>query len=191
MADEYFTTEELRAASSDLVNDTKYPDAKLEASRAFAEQWFEAAAKLAYVPREVTDTLEGNGRRTLFVTRHVAVGELSACTIDGTALTETELATVKLTAYGALRHPVRWPAGAEISVTYQHGYEAPPEAVKNAVIKLALEDLMPPQIPARATAMNLDVGAYRISQADRTGKTGIPAVDAIIGLLGADKPVVG
>ena len=44
----YFTAEELRAAyPTDLANDAKYPDAKLEAARTFAEQWFEAAAHVA------------------------------------------------------------------------------------------------------------------------------------------------
>jgi hypothetical protein len=170
----YFTTDELRARYSDLANDNKYPDDKLEASRAFAEQWFEAAAKVAYVPREATETLEGNGRRIVFVAPHIGVQGLSACSIDDVELTDAELALIRLTNYGAMLHPVRWPAGATITVTYQHGYEAPTEAVKSAVMKLALEDLMPSQIPSRATSMNTDTGAYRISQADRTGKTVSP-----------------
>ena len=56
---------------------------------------------------------------------------------------------------------------------------------------LAAERAKPSTIPARATSLNTDGGAYRISQADKTGKTGIPDVDAIIGLLGEDKPVTG
>ena len=43
----YFTAEELRAQYPDLANEAKYPDAKLEAAREFAEQWFEAAAHVA------------------------------------------------------------------------------------------------------------------------------------------------
>ena len=56
---------------------------------------------------------------------------------------------------------------------------------------LAAEKALPSTIPARATSLSTDIGNYRISQADKTGKTGIPDVDAIIGLLGEDKPVTG
>ena len=66
-----------------------------------------------------------------------------------------------------------------------------PELAKQAVMILTAEKAKPKTIPTRATALNTDVGNYRISQADKTGKTGIPDVDAIIGLLGEDKPVTG
>ena len=53
------------------------------------------------------------------------------------------------------------------------------------------EHAKPSTIPARATSISTDLGNYRISQADATGKTGIPDVDAIIGLVGAAKPATG
>lgn len=190
MAD-YFTVEEMRSEFPDFVSVTKFPDAKLESARAFAEQWFETAAKVAYVPREVTETLSGAGRPVLFLPHYVRVKPPSAVKVDGVALTVGELAALKSTSYGALFHPAAWPAGAEIEVTYTHGYDEPVELARQAVMMLAAEHAKPSTIPARATSLSTDVGNYRISQADKTGKTGIPNVDAIIGLLGDDKPVTG
>ena len=59
MNDPYFTAAELRAAYPELANAQKYTDVKLELARVFAEQWFEAAAHVAYVRRTATETLSG------------------------------------------------------------------------------------------------------------------------------------
>jgi len=188
---DYFTIDELRAAHPDLVSVAKYPDAKLAAARAFAEQWFETAAKVAYVPREVTETLTGNGKIVLFLSATNEVGPVTAATIDGVALTVDELAELVMRRYGAVHRAATWPQDATIEITYTHGYAEPVELARQAVMMLAAEHAKPSTIPARATSLSTDVGNYRISQADKTGKTGIPDVDAIIGLLGDDKPVTG
>lgn len=187
----YFTAEELRAQYPDLANEAKYPDAKLEAAREFAEQWFEAAAHAAWLVREATETLVGTGSARLFLSRWAEVGAVTAAKIDGAVLTAGELAALTTRRYGVVERAARWPCGATIEVTYSHGYEEPVELAKQAVMILAAERVKPSTIPARATSLNTDGGAYRISQADKTGKTGIPDVDAIIGLLGEDKPVTG
>ena len=187
----YFTVEELRAAAPELANETKYTPAKLEAARDFAEQWFEAAAHVAYVPRSTSETREGSGSRKLFLSRWEAVRAATAVSIDGTALTADEVAALVTRSYGVVERPLVWPSGSTIVVTYQHGYDEPVALAKTAVMLLAAEHAKPSTIPARATSISTDLGSYRISQADATGKTGIPDVDAIIGLLGADKPATG
>lgn len=187
----YFTVNELRGHRYELTNETKYPDAKLTACRIFAEQWFEAAAKLAYVRREVTETHTGTGKTALLVSMTVEVGPVIAVTIDGTALTAGLLADLVTRPYGAVERAATWPKDSEIVITYQHGFSEPCELVRTAVMMLAAEKALPSTIPARATSLSTDVGNYRISQADKTGKTGIPDVDAIIGLLGDNKPVTG
>jgi len=187
----YFTIAELREQYPELSNTQKYSDVKLAADRAFAEQWFEAALRAAYLPRSATVTLTGNGRRILFLPHWIEVTAVESVSIDGTALTEAELAAVVVRRYGALERAATWPRDAEIVVAYTHGYAAPVELAKQAVMMLAAEQALPSTIPRRATSINTDVGSYRISQADQTGKTGIPDVDAIIGLLGEDKPVTG
>lgn len=193
----YFTVLELRAAfPTEFANAAKYPDAKLEAARVFAEQWFEAAAHVAYVRRTVTETLTGTGSRLLFLSRWAEVGRPTVVKVAGVDLTADELAAVTAHRYGVLERALVWPAGAEVEVTYPHGYDglagAPfGDLVKGAVMTLAAEHAKPSTIPARATSISTDTGSYRISQADRTGKTGIPDVDAIIGLAGADKPATG
>lgn len=191
MAD-YFTLAELRAAGpSEFTNSAKYTDAKLTAARTLAEQWFEAAAHVAYVPRETTETLDGSGTRRLFLSRWAEVGRVTAVKIDGVALSAGELATLTTRRYGVVERAASWPKAAMIEVTYPHGYEEPNELARQAVMMLAIEHAKPSTVPARATSINTDVGSYRISQADKTGRTGIPDVDAIIGLLGHDKPVTG
>jgi hypothetical protein len=187
----YFTLEELRAAYPELANAAKYPDAKLEAARVFAEQWFEAAAHVAYVPRSATETQVGAGSRSLFLSRWAAVRPVTAASVDGVDLTAAELAALVTRPYGVVERPLRWPAGCTVVVTYEHGFEAPVELARTAVMMLAVEHAKPSTIPARATSVSTDLGSYRISQADVTGRTGIPDVDAIIGLLGADKPATG
>lgn len=187
----YFTTEELRAAYPELANEARYTTPKLEAARVFAEQWFEAAAHVAYVPREATETLVGSGSRSLFLSRWAAVREVLAAYIDGAQLGAEELAALVTRPYGVVERASRWPAGATVMVTYRHGYDAPVELARQAVMMLAVEHAKPSTVPARATVLSTDAGSYRISQADKTGKTGIPDVDAIIGLLGDEKPVTG
>lgn len=188
---DYFTLEEFREGYPDLANVTKFTDVRLTTDRAFAEQWFEAAAKVAYVPREVTETLPGTGKLVLFLPHYIRVRPPSVVKIDGVVLTAGELAELKTSSYGAVTRAAAWPKDAEIEVTYIHGYEEPVELAKQAVMMLAAEHAKPSTIPVRATSLSTDVGNYRISQADKTGKTGIPDVDAIIGLLGDDKPVTG
>lgn len=197
MGEVYFTADELRAAyPTEFVNVAKFPGAKLEAARAFAEQWFEAAAHVAYVPRTVTETVTGTGSRRLFLSRRAEVGRPTEVKVGGVVLTAGELAEVTARKYGVLERLAAWPDGVDVEVTYAHGYDGPEgapfgELVKGAVMLLACEHAKPATIPARATSIATDLGSYRISQADKTGKTGIPDVDAVIGLIGDDKPHTG
>ena len=188
----YFTTAELRAQYPDLANETRYPDAVLEAARAYAEQRFERAANVAFVERTRTDRLVGNGKRAILVTAGADVGQPTAVTIAGAEVDEDGLAAIVARDWGALEHPTLWPKGAEIVVTYPYGStDEIPEPVKGAVMTLAAERALPSTVPARATVLSTDVGSYRMSIADRTGKTGIPEVDAVIAQFGAPKPVTG
>jgi hypothetical protein len=190
-ADHYFTIEELRAEYPELSNETKYTDAKLAADRDYAEARFERAAKVAFVPREVSETVIGNGTKVLLLSATVEVGPVTDVSIDGTALSEAQVDAIVVRKYGALERAELWPDGAEIVVDYVHGYNEPPEPVKGAVMMLAAEKALPSTVPARATVLSTDVGSYRLSIADKTGKTGIPEVDAVIAQFGEDKPVTG
>jgi len=187
----YFTIEELRTHHPELVSETRFTDAKLEADRAYAEQWFEVAARVAYLRRDVVETHVGAGTRSLFLGAHVEVGPVTAVKIDGAEISAGELADLVVHNFGVVERAARWPKGATIEVTYTHGFTEPCELAKQAVMMLAAAKALPSTIPARATALSTDAGSFRISQADKTGKTGIPDVDAIIGLLGDAKPVTG
>jgi hypothetical protein len=187
----YFTLEELRAEYPELSNATKYTDAKLAADRDYAEVRFERAAKVAFVPREVAETLVGNGTTVLLLSPIVEVGPLTGVYIDGAALSEAQVDAIVVRKYGALERADLWPKGAAIVVEYVHGYDEPPEPVKGAVMMLAAERALPSTIPYRATSLSTELGNYCISQADKTGRTGIPEVDAVIAQFGESKPVTG
>ena len=192
MADAYFTVEELRAAYPELANEAKYPDGEARASRAsFAEQWFEAAAHVAYVPRERHRDADRHGPRAAVP---VALGRGAARSRPRQDRRRRAHGRRARRADDAPRTasssaPLRWPAGV-----HDRGHvparlrRSPSSSRSQAVMMLAVEHAKPSTIPARATSLSTDVGSYRISQADATGKTGIPDVDAIIGLLGDDKP---
>lgn len=189
----YFTIAELRARKSELANATTFPDAKLEAARDYAEQRFEALAHAAYLPRTVTETVIGKGKASLFLSAFVEVSAVSAVTVDGVALTATELAALKVRPWGEVINTATWTEDSAIVVTYTHGFTEVPEPVKNATLMLATYHLLPPAIDARATVMTNDVGSFRISIADKTGRTGIPEFDSVAapGNYGYEKPAVG
>lgn len=192
VATHYFTIAELRAfRPRELENAVKYPDAKLDEARSVAESAFEKAARVAFVPRSATTTLIGHDGDTLVVPSHV-LRSVQAVTIDGVALTADQLSALKVRSWGGIVRATGWDDGAEIVVTYSHGYDAPPAPVKDAVMKLAVEAAIPSAIPARATAQNVGDQYFRITVAGRDGHFGIPDVDLVLKDYGfADLPAVG
>lgn len=179
---------DVRAAEEVFANATRYPDGLILQAITYAEELFERIAMLSYVPRTTTATVYGNGTREVMLP-HIALGAVSAVSIDGTALDPT---TVSTKPYGALVRSSGWPDGSVISVTYTHGTGEVPEPVRSAVLELVRECLLPRQVPSRATAMTTSEGNYyRYTIAGRDGYTGIPNVDAAADQFGARRPAVG
>lgn len=182
----YFTIAELRASQRELENENLYPDAILEAKRDEAEADFEEIANRAFLPRAQTVTLRG-GNEILLLPHHDPRSVVSVVS-GGTELDLTGVEVDPL--IGGLRHPGVWPSGL-LTVSYTYGLDAPNAAVKRAVMMLAKEYAIPSSIPSRATVMTNEVGSYRISVADKTGKTGLPDVDAAAARYGCHVPVGG
>lgn len=183
----YFTIAELRLTDLPLENTTKFTDAILEQRRQEAEDDFEEIAHRAFVPR--TATVYRRGGDEVLMLPHIDVRSVVSVTMGGVAVDTTGVEVDPT--IGGLRHPSSWPTGL-LFITYTHGLDAPPAAVKRAVLLLAKEYALPTSIPSRATVLTNDVGSYRISVADKEkGTTGIPDVDSAAARYGFRLPVVG
>lgn len=186
--DHICTITDVRDHNRALQDSTKYQDSKILDAIEVAEQIMEEAAMVAFVPREKTVTLYGDGTRTLILP-DVEVATIDAMSVNGVALTETELASLVVRKSGLLTG-MYFTAGAELTITYTHGFTTPPAPIVRACITLAVEALIPSTIPARATATTVGDQFFRLTVAGRDGVTGIPEVDSAIEQFGRRRPVL-
>lgn len=182
-----FTDAELRAFDA-TFNDAGavYTAAKIAEAREYAEERLESLCGVSFVQRGYRETLDGPGGTDL-ITEKVNVTAITSGSIDGTALTSTELADIAVYPEGVLRRKTlgAWGTGdRNVSVLYVHGYSQPPEPVRIAAMSLARERLMATADFRRAETISTDVGVLRQSIAGRDGYTGLPDVDQIINEYG-------
>jgi len=187
----YFTLAELRASDTAFSDATKYPDAKLSDARDCAEGTFEqdTACAKAFVPRTQTETLRGDGSAELRL-HWPALRSVTSVSIDGTDLTETELAELVVWDRTVERED-HWPVGSRIVIVYEHGDDVPLPHVKKAAIMLAHDFVADSVLRSRATVEQSDVGFIRLSIPAPGGRTGIPYVDAVIADSGRKLPFIG
>lgn len=188
----YFGLGELRAMP-DMSNVTTYPDTALAASRDWIEAIVERACHTSFVGKPRTELRSGNGTEALFLSSANALS-VTACSVDGTALTAPELLLLVVEPGGLVYRRTDtgavswapWPAGARnISVTYLAGYSlTPPADLKEAMLTAArvhvLETRGASGVPTRATSITNEFGNVNFSTASLDRPTGIPDVDAVI-----------
>jgi len=187
----YFTIDEFRASQLELEDVTAFPTALLEQKRDEAEEDWEAVARKAFFPRTATITAYPCGK-ALYL-HHRSVRAFTSVKLNGVEIaTDTSPADITVDSnIGALVRSTPWADGI-YTVTYTHGADSPNAAVKRVVLMLARIYAVPSSIDPRATAViNSDVGGYRISVADSTGRTGIPDIDAAAARYGDRVPQVG
>lgn len=188
-----FTVRECRAWDESLADEAKYPTAAIIEARTFAEQRFESAAEVAYVPRyaRVTATRPTVaqtypispvywGPSSWLLVPNVEIRRL--LTVDGVAPTDQQT----LDRSGLLRGVTPGQV-----VEYEHGLDSYPPEVRRATLMLAEDYLVKSSLPSRATSVSTDEGYLRISVAGRDGLTGIPEVDAAIEQYGRRRPAAG
>ena len=153
--------------------------AKIAAARTTAEQAFEDVTGVAFVPRYARETANGDGTNRLSV-RWPRIRSFRAATVDGTALTATEILTVVPQLTG-LYYPSGWTSGyGNVVVGYEHGFDYPPQEVSRAVLRLAKHYLTDWAADDRAMRIDTDAGSYVMATAGRAGfDFGIPEVDAV------------
>lgn len=181
----YVELAEIRALEG-FSNTTKYPTATLEAARTQAEDRFENAMRVAWVPRYMRETLDGNNRSDVILTWPRPRQVLSVTT-DGAAV--ADLTQFRLYSYGVLeRSNGVWfladvyGGGRNVIVEYTHGYDRPVEDIRQAFLTYVRYLLFETQsrIPDRASAFSTPDGTFQLVTAGFNRPTGLPDVDAIL-----------
>lgn len=178
----YFTVAEFRDRYSDISED-KYTDSQIETARALAEEAFEHACQVAFVPRTATQNLAGNYTGSLIL-NWPHIRSITSLSQDGTAFTADQLALLDFTAGSVVRYGPRssgYFLGA-VEVVYEHGYDSPPLRVKQAVMILTREWLVQGPVSDRRTSLPTEAGGSitLAMPGVRGAVTGIPEVDATI-----------
>ena len=196
-----FSIAQLRGFDRAFADAVKYPTAWLEMVRDWVEDTIEGrrAARLAFVPRGRRVLVDGTapdltrGWNPLMYGQDYrgirvpdfAVRKLISVSINGSALTQTELDKLtiddnEIWRSGGVQWPA-WPFGhRNISFHYEYGLDRPPGAITRAALILAREYIAQSPIPGRATATSIGDQTFRLTIAGRDGVTGLPEVDAAI-----------
>ena len=201
-----FEVAELRVIYPELADVQRYTSAEIRRARDEATARLEEAAKVAFSTRRTIETISGDDTTRLLLP-HVEVSGVASVTIyDDTipgadqiedAFDATELADVEIDGpAGVLKRTDGdvWPRGHQnVVVEYEHGFEFPPEPVRRAAMKLAVDALVPSSLPSRALSQTTDLGEIRISVANpEAGRpTGDPEIGAVILQFGRRRPTVG
>ena len=201
-----FEVAEVREVYPELSDTGRYTSAEIRRARDEATARLEEAAQVSFSTRRTVETMNGDDTTRLLLP-HVEVSGIYSVTIyDETipgadaiedAFDGTELADVEIDGpAGVLKRTDGdvWPRGhRNVLVDYEHGYEFPPEPVRRAAMKLAVEALVPSALPSRALSQTTDLGEIRISVANpEAGRpTGDPEIDAVILQFGRRRPTIG
>lgn len=170
-ADEhYFTLAELRA-EQDIV---PYGDSAIEPNRELAEQVIERACGVAFIPRRRIEvsTIGASGRIYLLQPKVRVIEAVN----DGNDWTSEQV----LALAGSLRG-VQWAPGTQVTVTYTHGYDAPPLRIRRAAMLATRVWTTKGPVDDRATQIATDGATINLATPGVLGSvTGIPEVDAAI-----------
>jgi len=168
-----------------LSNTSKYPAATLERARWQAEEKFEDATGVAWVPRHDRYTANGDNTTTLML-RWPRPRSLIAVTVDGTAATDLTLFQLYdsgiIERDSGVRFPRGWTNAGNVVVEYTHGYDRPPEDLRWAFLQyvryLILDTTS--RIPDRASSYSTEFGTFQLVTAGFNRPTGLPEIDAVL-----------
>jgi hypothetical protein len=164
-----------------LSDVAKYPNAKLEEARAWFEDLAERFCGVAFVPRYGRDVLDGDGTTTLLLSR-MRIRKLLSVKVDGVAVATSDF---KVSSIGKLtRTAGSFPTTApqNVEITYEHGYDAPEDDLRNAALTAIRDRVMGPKtgIPDRAVSVQGEFANVTLSTAGPDHPTGIPSVDEVL-----------
>ncbi len=188
-----FEISDLRKADRAFLDTDKYPTDVLKQIRNWVEDVIEGerAADVAFVPRARRVVVNGSavydratGAFGLYVPDYV-VTRLYSASVNGSALTNTQVSAIVCDDDTLWSKDTTWPAGNKnVSLHYVHGYNLVPGAITRAALLLAREYLVKSDLPSRASATSIGDQIFRLTIAGRDGITGLPDVDAAIEQFG-------
>lgn len=199
LTDGLFTVAEARAfvrrGTMPLADEATYSDALITAAEAATREGFTDAVGVALVPTSTTAVVDGNCSRCLKLPVKNPAREsprraltVTAASIDGVALTATELAAIKAHPDGRL---VRadgnsWSSSTgyqdlAVSVTVTHGWATVPLRIKDAALLLCVRTLCGSDVPDEAVSFTDGGASYQFPRAGQAPHWyGCDAVDAVL-----------
>lgn len=185
-----FTLAELRSfgaippAVSPLASTSNFPDEALEDTRVRVAELFTDYCGVSFVPRYGRVTLDGDSSLSLWLPSR-EVTRIRSVTVNGTALSSTDLAGLVFYPYGQIDHdtgltPWDGSAPANVVVEYEHGYAVPPADVAREALVYARYLLTTSQLADRVLSTMTDMGVLRQSVPGPNTPTGILSVDAVL-----------
>lgn len=164
------------------------PDnALVSAKREMALKEIEDACSVAFRPRYEKELLSGDGSTKLRLSRRRLIS-VESVSVDGVALTESELEALTLDPMGVLVSESPWPRGIlNITVVYTHGFVSYPPAthpVRDYAVYMLTDN--PADVNQRATSMTTDVATYTlVTPGVRGARFPLPSVNAFVAEFGA------
>lgn len=188
----YFTVDEFRAFDDGSKLSSEVTDGRIADIRSHVEGTFERAGGVAFVPRGARDAIVASGTKTAYRLSNPMPRRILSCTADGSDIS----GSVRIRGdFLVLARPVGH--GRCIDVHYEHGYAAPPDALRHNAMLFADALVGSPSVNPRATGQEMDYGYVKFSVAGKDGATGIPEVDAFLsddpgkGGFGVRRMVIG
>lgn len=167
---------DIQALKAELQTPAKYTQDQYVRVRNLAEDAFENACGVAFVPRFKSQTLSGNGSDLLLVEARSRT--VRSASIDSTSVTDTMTADRAGTVYLSSG----WTSGTDnVLVRYEHGYDTPPNDVSRAVLLLAKHWLTSSISDPRATSETNEYGTFSLATPGLRGSYfGLPDVDSVV-----------
>jgi len=195
-----FSIAEARAFDrGQLANAATYPDSDIAAARLLITDAFQDICTTAFVPRYGESFIRHDGGFSagdyggwyqwspvdrpeilmpypfIRALREVAVSYWAQ---DWVVQDLTAMGPVELTDEGLIRGI--FPHGF-LRIRYEHGMDKVPAAIHKAALQVLLLEMIPDNLPERASSYELNGNVYRISMPDGVRKWyGIPTVDSVL-----------
>jgi hypothetical protein len=182
-----FTIAEAQARSG-LASKTA---AEITEKRTLVESLLEQACAVAFVPRYGTTTINGTGGSTILLPARTTA--IRAVTVDGVAVAQSYVDTMRLLGTGELYYPSYFTRGySNYVIAYEHGYSDGAErlAASEAALTWTKALLVNSPMDDRALTYSTDDASYTMAVPGMRGSvSGVPAVDAFIQQYGLNVAV--
>jgi hypothetical protein len=198
----YFSVGDARLFDPTQLRSERYNNDRLIEARRQVEDEFERICNVAFVPRFRRARLSGNGQ-TCIMFDDPMVRTVRTVRVYDSATTYSTFTSAQLAALGGenMRRGLverldgnTWTWGeSNIVVEYEHGFDRPPEPVRQAAFRRVVQmlSLAKSAIPFNAISYTPDTGVtYRLSTpSDR--RTGDPEIDAVLARHSFNYPGIG